>query len=215
MITAIIPTYNRQANLDLIVPALRSQTFCPNKIVVVDNSCEPYRGPEVDAVWSTAENVGPFYKFLVATFYTGWLYFNDDDILPKGTDLLERLVGMAEQHPGAIVGVRARNVHKVAPHYKHDDEPDGLTNNVKMGCALMHRSALSAVRIPWTPHVWRCDDIYVSLEVGRGEKVHFVDHSLNAMIEDMPGFRAGYSSDAEHYNEREEFCKLWLSRNSQ
>jgi len=213
-ITAFLPSWKRHENVRLIIPALRAQTVKPR--IVLINTGDPYEGPEPDDVWQIPFPTGPYVKFQIAAYYDGWLYFNDDDILPTCDRLLEQMARTARLTcANAIVGARGRDVWSNPPHYKHGDAPGPWTNNVKMGCAMMHRSALERVRTPPFDMPHRCDDIHVSLEVGRGKAVHFLNSAWTKMFVDLMGCdRPGFSKEPEHYDEREGYCRQWLAKNS-
>lgn len=207
--TAFIPSWKRQKNVHLIISALRDQTANP-RIVVVNNG-EPFEC-DCDAMWQAPLNAGPFFKFLVATFYDGWLYFNDDDIMPFKDDLILSLRDLALETAAEIVGARARDIHAEPPHYANRPDTDGWTNNVKMAVSLMHRRTLSKVRIPPYNMPKRCDDIHVSLEVSRGAKVLYVDNELTRGFTDLPAPYA-LSGQKNHYKERGRYAGDWMVRN--
>lgn len=207
-VTAFIPSWKRQENLDRIIPALREQTVNPRVVVV--NSGKPFVC-DCDDMWQAPFNVGPFYKFLVATFYEGWLYFNDDDIVPHSPDLIAKLRDLALDTGAEIVGARARDVYAKPPHYHGRPDTNGWTNNVKMGVSLMHRRTLSKVSLPPFDMPKRCDDIHVSLEVGLGAKVFYVDNALTGDFEDIDSPHA-FSHQKGHYRVRGGYVWDWIVR---
>jgi len=213
-VVAMLTCYKRQANMEVIIPALRAQTVKPR--IVLLNTGEPYVGPEPDDLWQIPFATGAYVRHQIACFYDGWLYYNDDDLVPTNDRLLEMMVRTARLTcANAIVGARARDIWPEAPHYKHKDAPGPWTNNVKGGCMMMHRSVLERVRVPPFDMPHRCDDIHVSLEAGRGKMVHWVDWGWEKMIRDLsPQDRPGYCKDPEHYDERERYCRQWLAKNS-
>jgi len=212
-ITAFLPSWKRHENVRLIIPALRAQTVNP-KIVLI-NTGDPYEGPEPDEVWQVPFPTGPFIKFQIAAYYDGYLYFNDDDILPRNTRLIGQMLWQLRMNGDkGIVGAKARDVWPNPPHYKHGDTRGPWTNNIKMGCAIMHRTALELVRTPPFDMPHRCDDIHVSLEIGRGEGVHYVNRAWASMILDLDGCdRPGFCKEPEHYDEREGYCARWMKEN--
>lgn len=211
-ITAIIPVFRRPENVDQIIEALRAQTV-PVKVVVV-NTANAYQGNGADDVWNVPFPVGAYVRFQVAAYYKGLIYYQDDDLLPANPQLLENMGYVVMSRPEfSIVGARARNVNLEPPHYKHDDTRGPFCNNVKGGCMMMHRAGLDLVRTPPADMPARCDDIHVSLEMGRGLPVHVVDPSWEKCIVNLPGFNRGFVSDTAHYDEREAYCKQWLERN--
>lgn len=211
-VTAFVPSWKRHGNMRRIFSSLRDQTVEP-RIVCVNNG-EHWDSLEenCDDYWLSPFNAGPFRKFLVASNYDGWLYFNDDDILPTDNLLIASLIHTAEQTGALIVGARARTVHFDPPHYKGRGDSRGWTNNVKMGCAVMHRSALDRVRFPPSDLGIRNDDIWVSLEVSRGMMCLYADDLMRAMFEDIDQMGVGLCQQDGHYDGRERACRLWIER---
>ena len=220
MITAFVPAWKRLGHIPRIVDALKGQTV-DVKVVIVYNGLVPSAPGwhrkmlgNYDDVWQSPFNAGPFQKFLVAKNYDGWLYFNDDDVLPATDDYIERMVRIAEGKGGRITGVRGRDVVPYRPYYRGLPDSTGWVNNVKMISALMHRVMLSEVRIPPADWLLRNDDIWVSLEVGGGGRVHWVDAALNRDLQDLPQKGVGLSQEVEHYEERSLGVKQWFEEYS-
>jgi hypothetical protein len=208
LVTAFIPNWRRPGNIGRIVAALRQQTVQP-RIVLVDNSGEA--GDEMaDDVWRAPFNAGPFYKFLVAKHYDGWLYFNDDDVLPTDDSYIEKLMNIAKDG-WRIVGPRARTVIPEPPYYDGLPDTKGPTNNVKMLSAVMHREWLNGVHIPPVDWLLRNDDIWVSLEVSRGEPVLYGAAELSRYLWDLPQRDFALSGQRGHWDERSEGVKQWYS----
>jgi hypothetical protein len=211
-VTAFVPNWRRPANVRKIIPALRKQTVKP-RIVLVDNS-QGYitvdRSEQPDDVWKAPFNAGPFYKFLVAKHYDGWLYFNDDDVVPTDESYIERLMSIAKDG-WRIIGPRARNVSPEPPYYDGLPDTKGPTNNVKMISAVMHRKWLEQVRIPPADWLLRNDDIWVSLEVSKGEPVLYGAAELRWLLQNLPQKNVGLSDEDIHYAERSEGVRRWYS----
>jgi hypothetical protein len=208
-VTAFIPNWRRPGNIGRIVAALRQQTVQP-RIVLVDNSSEA-GGEMADDVWRAPFNVGPFYKFLVAKHYDGWLYFNDDDVVPTEDEYIERLIAVAQGGGWRIVGPRARTVSPEPPYYAGLPDTAGPTNNVKMGSAVMHRGWLGQVRVPPADWLLRNDDIWVSLEVSQGEPVLYGAAELVHCLRDLPQRDCALSRQKEHWDERSEGVRQWYT----
>ena len=208
-VTAILLNYQRQPNLRVIIPALRAQAVQP-RIVLVNNG-QPYttETPEQapDELWTPPRNIGPFARFLAAYAYDGWLYFQDDDLVPADTGFLADLLALAQQRPNAITGVWGRHIPDVAPHYKHPDS-HGPTNMVKTICMMMRRETLGRVRFP-PCEIGRNDDIWVSLESSGGESLHYSGLWLADRLRRLPEWGVGLSHERGHYDEREAFCAAW------
>jgi hypothetical protein len=144
----------------------------------------------------------------VAKHYDGWLYFNDDDVIPRENDYIEKLITKAEEG-WRIVGPRARTVISKPPYYKGLPDTKGRTNNIKMISAVMQREWLNHVRIPPADWKLRNDDIWVSLEVSRGEPILYGASELDRYLINLDD-RHALSHQSEHYDERSEGVRYWF-----
>ena len=212
--TAILLNYKREPNIRRIISTLKTQT-AELHIVLVNNG-EPYIPHSAedtpDELFVMGHNLGPFARFLVAYAYEGWLYFQDDDVLPRDDRYVEDLLTVAAEYPRVITGTFAREIHHRPPHYMHNDNPVlGETSFIKAICMTMHRKALGKVRIPLV-NVGRSDDLHVSLEIGRGEKVHHVDNRFSARLEQLDQMGTGLCHEPQHYTERDAYCGWWLRK---
>jgi len=212
--TAILMNYKREPNIHPIIRALHAQT-ADLHIVLINNgsSYTPDDGTDIpDEVYQMPHNLGPFARFLVAYAYEGWLYFQDDDVMPGDDNFVDDLLTLAAERPRAITGTYARDIRKTAPFYRHKDkQKTGGTNFVKTVCMTMHRKTLGRVRFP-VGNVGRNDDIHVNLEVGRGEPVHYMDFDLRQRLKLLSQLDTGLSSESMHYIEREAYCEWWLRK---
>ena len=212
--TAIVLNYQRESNVHKIIPVLKQQT-ADLHIVLINNGTTymPTCTEDTpDQIWEIPFNIGPFARWLVAYAYSGWLYIQDDDVIPTDDKLVEDLLILASERPHAITGMFCRNVHFQPPYYLHHDEPnDGSTNYVKAIAMAMQRSTLGKVRFP-AGDIGRGEDIYVSLEIGRGQPVHFVSDALRRRMRHLPQLGVGLCHDPMHYIERDTFCRWWLGK---
>ena len=220
--TAIINSYQRQPNIREIIPVLRKQTIDLH-IVLVNNGL-PWTsvndGADPDDLFVPApRDPGAFARFLAAYAYTGWLYFQDDDLMPLDDKFVEDLMILAMQRPEAITGVYGRHITLEPPHYaKRNEIRKGAshTNFVKTLCMMMHRESLGQVRFPVdATQIRHNDDTHVSLEVGHGQPVHYIDRSFDSRLKRLPSWGVGLSlnkNQKKHYSEREAYCHWWLKR---
>ena len=218
--TAIINNFKRAGNVRRIIPALRTQTVDLH-IVLVNNGV-PWTylkdgiGPDDEYV-KTPVDPGPFGRFLTAYNYTGWLYFQDDDVMPTDDKFVEDLLTLAMQRPEVITGVYGRDITLTSPHYsKHNEIRSGArhTNFVKTICMCMHRKSLGKIRFPDDRvQIWHNDDTHASLEVGHGQPVHFVDRSFDTRLKQLPQGGVGlHQNPKKHYGEREAYLHWWLDK---
>jgi len=212
--TAIMLNYQREPNVHHIIPMLKRQTADLHIVLINNGASYTPTCPEdtPDEVWEMPFNIGPFARWLVAYAYEGWLYIQDDDVIPTDDNLVEDLITLAMERPRAITGMFCRNVHKEPPYYKHTDAPrNGKTNYIKAICLAIHRKTLGKVRFP-ANDIGRGEDIYVNLEIGRGEHVHWISAALRKRIKHMPQLGVGLCHAPLHYYERDTFCGWWLRK---
>lgn len=208
-VTAILLNYKRPTNVRRIIPALRAQTVDLH-IVLVDNSVGYVAldaDQKPDELWKPPRNIGPFARYLAAYAYDGWLYFQDDDVVPKDGEFVADLLALAQERPAAITGAYGRNIPPSPPHYRHRDTY-GQTNMVKAICCMMHRSTLGQARFP-AGDVGRNDDIWISLETSGGKPIHWSERSFIQRLRLLPQMNAGLSHNPQHYPEREAFSAAW------
>jgi hypothetical protein len=205
-VTAILLNYRRPLNMQRIIPTLRAQTAAP-RIVLVNNGAEYDAEEQPDELWRIPEHVGPFARFLAAYAYDGWLYFQDDDVLPKDDAFITDLLALAQERPRYITGVWGRHVKRTPPHYQHPDSY-GPTNMVKTICCVLHRDTLSRIR--FAPNQRRIDDLWVGLETSGGKPLHYTDLAFAERLELLPQAGVGMSQEPGHYPEREAFCAWYL-----
>jgi len=212
MTTAILLNYQRQPNMRQIIPALRQQT--EDLHIAMINNGQPYTtespDQEPDDLWIMPFNIGPFARFLAAYIYEGWLYFQDDDVIPKDDRYVADLLALGRERPDAITGVYGRHIPDKSPYYIRNDT-SGPTNMIKTICMVMHRHTLGRMRMP-PGTVGRCDDIWVSLETSQGEPIHFSDFGFARRLKQMPHWDTGLEHEPQHYPEREVFSAWWWRR---
>jgi hypothetical protein len=215
-VTAILLNYKRDKNVHRIIPALKAQTAAP-EIVLINNGppflYEPTCAEDTPhETWTIPYNIGPFARWFVAYAQAGWLYIQDDDVVPGDDRFVEDLITLAMERPKAITGLFCRNIHKQPPYYLHKDEPkDGPTSYVKAICMALHRTTLGKVRIP-AGDIGRNEDIHIGLEIGRGEPVHYVSAALRRRIIQLDQMGVALSHEPNHYTERDAYCGWWLRK---
>ena len=218
--TAIINNFKRAGNVRKIIPALQKQTVDLH-IVLVNNGM-PWTDvgngivPDDEYV-KTPVDPGPFGRFLTAYNYTGWLYFQDDDVMPKDDKFVEDLLTLAMKRPEAITGVFGRDITLTSPHYhKSNEVRSGArhTNFVKTICMIMHRKSLGKIRFPEDRvQIWHNDDTHASLEVGQFKPIHYVDTSFSPRLKQLPQWDVGlHQNPKKHYGEREAYLDWWLKK---
>jgi len=208
-VTAILLNYKRPANLPRLIASLKAQSV-PVEIVVIDNGMKsnPYTEYGVGLTW----NAGPYVRYLVAALAkTPWVAFFDDDLCPGDPDFIGDALDIATCHEG-ITGTFARRLSLTPPHYR---EPDviGEAELIKGRFMLFRRDLLERMHLtrPWfTRYAMHCDDLYISLEIGRGQPVHWADKGLKARLEELPAGDVGLEKQPDHFLLREAFCAHYI-----
>jgi GT2 family glycosyltransferase len=208
-VTAVLVNYRRQANMPRLVAALKAQSI-PVDVIVVNNGAAAFKtvAMEVEYTW----NAGPFARFLAAVYAdTPWVAFFDDDICPADGDFLRDALRIADSRPEAVTGAYGRRLEWKPPHYRED--ATGEVELVKGRFMLFRRDVLERVRLTrawFEPYRLHCDDLYLCMEIGRGQPVHWADAGLAARLEDLPAGDVGLEKQPDHYKLREEFCARYL-----
>ena len=208
-VTAILLYYQRHDNMPRIVQALQEQSEAVDIWMIVNNSTWQSWGADraVHIPW----NAGVSIRVLMAVYAeTPWVMFLDDDLVPDDTEFVKDALRLAVKRPDVILGAYGRYLSPTPPHYHCD--ADGRVRIVKGRFMFFHRDLLDNVRLPCVPpelDVRFCEDIHLSLEVGRGEPVHWVDAGLRERLRELPD-AGGLCHRPGHMAERERFCEWWL-----
>ena len=128
---------------------------------------------------------------------------------PRETDMVENVIHINRV---AKVVKGGRRFSFTRPHYAADAW--GSVGIVKGRFMVMRRELLGSVRLPVYPPrlpVGLNDDIYVSLEIGKGWAVHWADEGLRDGLMDLPEGLHALSHRRGHMEEREAFCR-WYAR---
>jgi hypothetical protein len=213
-VTAILLNYKRRPNIDVLVERLRSQTIAPD-ILLVNNSNKRLRVAGADVV-EMPRNQGSLSRFIVAPFVLSeWLLFMDDDLAPATHTFVEDALRVGAQHEG-IVGVFGARLRKSPPHYDYTAPPGcGAVEIVKGRFMLFRRKLLDTVPLGLLPtmsaaHGGRGCDIFMSLAIGKGKPVHWLDKGL--VLEELPAMGVGLEEAPDHYTMRESFTAKCVKR---
>lgn len=213
-VTAILMNYKRRANIGELVDRLRGQTVVPD-ILLVNNSEKRLRGVDVDII-DMPRNMGSLSRYIVAPFaLTEWLLFMDDDLAPATHTLVEDALRIGDKHEG-IVGVYGARLRKKPPYYDYTAPPgSGAIEIVKGRFMLFRRELLNDVPLALLPdmsqdHGGRGCDIFMSLAIGKGKPVHWLDRGL--LLEELPSLGVGLEEAPDHYAMRESFTAECVRR---
>ena len=208
-ITAILLNYKRPANMPRLIASLKTQSV-PVGIIVIDNGVQdtPHTEYGVGLTW----NAGPYVRYLVAALArTPYVCFFDDDLCPGDPDFISDALSIAACR-GGITGAFARHLSPTPPYYQGPDVV-GEVELIKGRFMLFSRNLLEQVHLtrPWfARYAMHCDDLYVSLEIGRGQPAHWADKSLKARLEELPAGNVGLERRPDHFLLREAFCAHYI-----
>lgn len=209
-VTAVLVSYRRQENVCQLVETLRQQTLRP-ELMLINNW--DMRAFQIERTAFIPWNAGPMARYLFAVYAeTEWLMFIDDDLMPSDVEFVADALAIAKQRPAAITGAYGRQLAKTPRHYRKDAQGDVAI--IKGRFQMMRRSLLDQVYLPPMGNdvLFACDDIYVCLEAGRGEPVHWADGALAERLVEMPegGNEVALSLQQGHMQRREAACAWWL-----
>lgn len=198
IVTVIITNWRRPRNIPVIVEGLEEQTIRP-VIQLVDNA--PQRHPMGAMMDRIA--IFPFgsssYGRVILSFFadTEWICLLSDDLVPGDKKFLEDAINIAKGYPEAITGARGRLFDSQGNHRP----AYGKVQIIGGHFMLFRKKLLEKVRLyfdgahgdPEVRH--RCDDIYLSMEIGRGKPVHWADIGLYKRLKDLPHGGAGMGKE--------------------
>jgi hypothetical protein len=206
MITAILLSWGRRANMPLIIEALREQTV-PVEIWLINNS--GHEGFGADKLIAIPWNAGEWARYVMAgRVKTTYAIFQDDDFKLGDKHFLEdALVLHTAKCPDHILGVAGRGLQEVYPQYWPDIvDQDGYAHILKGHFQLFKSEIVRRVRIPRHPSA---SDIYWSLDAGDGKAAHYVSKELSRRLDTLDRWGVGYETRPGHMPERHAICKAW------
>lgn len=207
-VTVILTNYARAHNIVKIVDALREQTLLPI-LQMVDNSPLPHPiAPLLDRVALFPFGSGSYGRMLLS-FYadTEWIALLADDVIPADKDFLKDALDIAKKRPEVITGCAGRSFSLTPPHY--GGQQQGEVPIVAGHFVIFRKKLLEKVRHYWEPvhktrELWmRCDDIYLSLEIGKGKPIHWADAGLFNRLKSLPVGGTALSKEEGHSKARE------------
>lgn len=206
MITAVLMSWKRKQNMPLIIEALRSQTVTVDIWLINNNGTEDF-GVKKTTFFSPSP--GEWARYVIAgRVETEYTMFQDDDFLLGDPHFLKDALELHALHcPDNLLGVAGRGLQQAPPHYWPDIvNRDGYASILKGHFQLFKSAIVRRARIPRRP----VSDIFWSLEIGRGEPVHYVSKDLSSRLVTLPRYGVGYEFRPGHMAEREADCADWL-----
>jgi GT2 family glycosyltransferase len=215
-VTAILLNYRRPDNTVSLVKALRGQTVRPETLLV--NNSSTVRRFNADLAVYIPWNAGCLVRHLFALYVDSeWIMVIDDDLIPHDARFVEDALTVATQRPNAITGAFGRRLGKRPLYYHGQPDVVGDTALVKGRFMLYRRDLLARVNFGRLiemgdpEYLRRCDDLFLSLEIGRGQPVHWADAGLQARLVELPAGEVGLEKDGQHFEIRERFCADYMA----
>jgi hypothetical protein len=190
----------------------------PPIVILGDNSTDGFPWPDLaDHVVRIPWNAGTYLRiFLALQAETEHVIFMDDDIIPIDRSFLYDAIKVSNDHPNGITGAFGRRVSKTSPHYSHDAV--GNTEIVKGRFMIFRREILDKIpsgllETGETLEVTnRSDDIQLSIAIGRGEPVHWVDQHLQNRLVQLDESESPICGNPDHDRIREEVTRDFLKK---
>ncbi len=212
MITAVLLSWKRKANIPKIIEAIRDQTV-PVEIWLINNDGLDDFG--ADKLIAIPWNAGEWARYVIAgRVKTTYTMFQDDDFLLGDKHFLEDAVDIhSDKCPDHILGVSGRGMQTEYPQYWPDIvDQDGYAHILKVHFQLFRSDIVRRVRIPRHPSA---SDIYWSLDAGNGQAVHYVCQKLSRRLDTLDRYGVGYEFRPGHMPERHAVCKAWQEERAQ
>jgi hypothetical protein len=208
MITAVLMSWKRKANMPLIIEALRSQTV-PVDIWLINNNGTEDFGADRTVFFNPSP--GEWARYVIAgAVQTEYCMFQDDDYKLGDKHYLEDAMDLhAVYCPEHIIGVAGRGLAKAPPYYYPDIINQCAYANILKGhFQLFKTNIVRRARIPNRP---TASDILWSLDTANGEARHYVSQKLSSRLDPLPNYGVGYEFRPGHMAERNQVCKEWLA----
>lgn len=214
-LTVILTNHIRPHNISRIVENLRGQSVQPI-VQMVDNApLQHPMGALLDRVAIFPFGSGSYGRVLLSVFAdTEWVSLMSDDVVPGDKDYLKDALALAKHRRNSLTGCSGRSFSMTAPHLQGTSTFGDVP--VLMGNFMIFRKKLlERVKVYWEPahrkrDFWiRCDDIVLSLEIGRGKPIHWADESLSRRLKPLPRGGFEHSLERNHNQIREEIATAY------
>lgn len=207
-VTAVLLSWKRKPNMPLIIDALRAQTV-PVEVWLINNDGAEDFG--ADRLISIPWNAGEWARYPVAgRVETEYCLFQDDDFMLNDDTYVEDAINLLEKKcPQHILGIAGMGIQPEPPHYG-PYIGTGYANILKGHFQIFRSETARKARIPRHPSA---SDIYWALDIGKGERAHYVSARLRGRTKTLERYNVGYEFRPEHWDERNAVCADWLREN--
>lgn len=214
-LTVILTNHSRPHNISRIVETLRLQSAQPIIQMVDNGPIQHPIGSLLDRMAIFPFGSGSYGRVLLSVFAdTEWVALMSDEAEPIDKDYLKDALALAKQRPDSLTGCSGFGFSIEAPHC--DFIPKFGDVSILCGQFMIFRkNVLERVRHYWEQahkireFMIRCDDIYLSLEIGHGKPIHWADEGLFKRLKALPRGRQAVSSERDHDRVRKEICSAY------
>ena len=211
-VTVLLTNWQRPDNVRRILARLQQQTV-DVEVMLLDHAPEPYDGDVPGRVVRMDWDTGPFIYNLMGVYAQApWVMIHNDDLLLGDGEMLADMMRVAEQRHDGIVAAYGKRLGGPPRYYSEMPDVEGWAHTVKR-CCMFHRTQLErmTLRCAGLPAPPLHDDLYLSLELGRGRAVHWVEPGWRARIVELPAQHA-ISDRKTHYAERDRYIAWHLGK---
>jgi hypothetical protein len=201
-------SYKRKPNMPKIISSLRSQKRPPKEIWLINN--DGHDGFGADRLIAIPWNAGEMARYLwTRRVETEWVAFQDDDWMVGDNTFLQDALHIAENKaPNACVGVAGRHVYPKPKHYRQEAALDSYTNFLKGHFQVFNKRALRNLHVCYHPFA---SDIWFSLDISQGDRVHWVSGELKRRLVRLDTHGQGLEFRKGHWAEREKACADYIT----
>ena len=215
--TAILMSYKRKPNMPKIVQSLRDQCHPPAEIWMLNNDGFDSFGADrvIGVEWGDLpdptgmDNPGEMHRYLwTRRVNTDWIMFQDDDFMVGDDQFMWDAIQIAiDKAPRACVGTAGRHVYPTPKHYRQEAAAESYTNFLKGHFQVFNQRALHNLHVCRHP---TASDIWFSLDISRGRRVHWVSGSLKRRLVRLDTHGQGLEFRQDHWGERERACGAYM-----
>ena len=181
-VTTILLNWRRPENMALIIDSLKTQSE-PPELLLVNNG--GYHTFGIKRVVSIPWNGHAWIRYPFAVYAeTPYVMFLDDDLMPADRFFVRDMQRLTETYRDSIVGTHGRRISSGPNYYTGGQDAAGWVEIVKGRCMMMDKSILGRVTLANINRPWPVDheDIYLSMEIGCGQAIHWADDALRKRV---------------------------------
>lgn len=185
-----------------IIESLREQSE-PPELLLLNNG--GYNTFGVERVVSIPWNAHAWIRYPFGVYArTPYVMFLDDDLMPADHHFVRDMRVITEGRRDGIVGTHGRQLGSAPTYYTGGQDMAGWVEIVKGRCMMLNKDTLSRVSLANVSRPYPVDheDIYLSMEIGGGQPIHWADNGLRKRVIQLPEPHA-MSKLPDHWAQRD------------